>query len=311
MIHFAYSGYPDSGKICAPSSITHHVYHYLKSKDEVTYHEFRGTDDITLDDNDIYIGHPTYTNSTVTNKTIRNNRKGRRVLISPYHHAIPEINLPIIDLVHISDKFLAITGQYWFDTISGSAFADCLQKMVRVDMAVNQNDFPYLKGEFNPKGHRRILYIGRNSPVKNIPLLYSIAQQLPKVEFWAFGITGINLPNVRLMGRRQLNGELARLVCEACDFSIITSISDANPTTILETASWGLIPISTKQCGYYEGDLVYNIPLQADRAVAKIKDLLDLDSDFLKERSINVSQIVAKQYNWDVFCNTVWNAIKV
>lgn len=308
MIHFAYAHKPDGKHICSPCSITNHLYYYLSLKGQVTFHNYLERKKIELQEGDIFIGHPHFDSLAVTQQTILDNTKGKKYLLFPFHHYMPKFNMPFNDVVMACDKYFAITGPYWHQTIRHSKFAHWEPKMVRLDMAVNYEHFPRQKASFNDNGQRRILYIGRNSEEKNPGLLRKIIHYLSDVHFVLIGID-IEAPNTTCLGRILLDDKAAKSLCERCDYFINTSISDANPTTILETASWGLIPICTRQSGYYEGELVYNIPLQAELAAKRLREILSISSEALMERSLTLTDLVKREYNWDKFCSTVWTEI--
>lgn len=308
MIHFAYAHKPNNELICSPCSITNHLYEYLSSRSQVTYHDFREQNKVILSEDDIFIGHPHYDYKTITNRTILENNRGRKYLLFPFHHYMPKFNMPFNELVMACDKYFAITGPYWYQTIKHSKFAHWESKMVRLDMAVNHDHYPRQKTGFNEPGQRRILYVGRNAEEKNPGLLRKIINYMPDVQFILVGLD-IIAANTICLGRIMLDSNAARSLCNKCDFFINTSMSDANPTTILEAASWGLIPICTRQSGYYEGGLVYNIPLQAEFAVKKLREILSLSSEALMERSLAITELVKKEYNWDKFCSTIWSEI--
>lgn len=308
MIHFVYAGIPETQEISSPSSITKHLYKFLRTKAEVQYHNWLNTYEIDLGPGDILIGHPHPHEKTVVRRTFKSSTNGMKYLLFPFHHNIPS-NLVFDKVVDQCDRLFAITGTYWYNTIEYTPFAHWKDKIVRVDMAVDHKDFPRVKESFNEIGSRGILYIGRDIPEKNIALLKQIIDLMPNVEFTIVGNVDIQGQNVKCLGKQKLDKVKARELCRQNDIFINTSISDANPTTILEAASWGLIPVCTKQSGYTESDLVYNIDLNPEGAVKKLSHLLNLDNDVLIERSLRLSQLIYDEYNWDKFCETVWYEI--
>ena len=83
---------------------------------------------------------------------------------------------------------------------------------------------------------------------------------------------------------------------------IHTSNFDANPSTVLEGISWGIMPIMTKQCGYEGFDKIMYIPLNnVSKAVKKINFLQNLNQKKLKNlQKINL-QFLKNKYNWKNF----------
>ena len=83
---------------------------------------------------------------------------------------------------------------------------------------------------------------------------------------------------------------------------IHTSKFDANPSTVLEGISWGIMPILTKQCGYEGFNKIMYIPLNNVSKVAKkINYLQNLNQKELKNlQKINL-RTLKKKYNWKNF----------
>ena len=82
---------------------------------------------------------------------------------------------------------------------------------------------------------------------------------------------------------------------------IHTSNFDANPSTVLEGISWGIIPIITKQCGYEGFDKIMYIPLNNVSKAIKNK----FPSKFKHKKTKNLQkinhQILKNKYNWKNF----------
>ena len=86
------------------------------------------------------------------------------------------------------------------------------------------------------------------------------------------------------------------------DFLIHTSSHDANPSTILEAMSWGLIPITTKQCGYDNEKGIINIPLnKLDSTVKILKKFQSIDIKKLLYLQKNNHKRIKDFYNWNNF----------
>ena len=56
---------------------------------------------------------------------------------------------------------------------------------------------------------------------------------------------------------------------------IQTSKNDANPSTVLESISWGLIPVITKECGYEN----LNKKTHYNNEIKSVKELLKVLSN--------------------------------
>jgi len=86
------------------------------------------------------------------------------------------------------------------------------------------------------------------------------------------------------------------------DFLIHTSSFDANPSTVLEGMSWGLIPIITKECGYVGLNKKCYIPLNnISAAIKKMNYLQNIDEKKLKKIQLINLFLLKKKYNWNIF----------
>jgi len=311
-LHFIYAGELGDSRIQSPYSITKNLHNYLSQRCPVKYYRWDSTEQISVGPNDIVLGHPNYPANTPTRQAFTQPCRAK-CLIHPFHHNRASDNLPFDDLASQADRIFSICGPYWYDSVDQTGFAHWKPKMVRVDMAVDANVYPYLKQDFNRK--RRLLYVGSSTPNKNLGLLYKIMKHLPDVELHWYGGSRehplARLPNVRTTGWVTLDHKLAERICQDCDVMVSVSDSDANPTTLLETMAWGLIVACTKESGYYNDPLFTELYLDDFQAtIQQIRGLLAAPADQLRERSKAGRSAVEATYNWDRFCQTVWDGIR-
>ena len=119
--------------------------------------------------------------------------------------------------------------------------------------------FPGLKTKFNPPGKRRFLFIGRNDPMKGIDLLTKLLSEGREFLRWVdwrwpgYPRYSQGLPTPGS------HPEFMQQIAERFDFFITTGVADPNPTTILESMSWGFPVICTPQSGYYETTYLRNV----------------------------------------------------
>lgn len=315
-IHLVYAGDPNMGAISSPFSITHNLYYYLKERAEVLYYEWSSASRISTCKNDVVIGHPHYDPNTVLQHFYASNQECRvKCTIHPFHSLRVEDNFPFDHLTRASDAIFSICGPYWYDTIDKTLFAHWKEKMVRLDMAVSGHHFPFMRKKFNPVGKRRLLYIGSSTPHKNLGFMVQIMQKLPTVILHWYGGDGSHplakLPNVKTVGWTLLDTNAAMRIVDQTDIFINTSISDANPTTLLETTAWGMIGACTPQSGYYDDPMFDALDLSdLDASVHTIKQLLHAPEDILIERAINSRKMIETKYNWEVFCKKVYDKLK-
>lgn len=315
-IHFVYAGSPDDSRIQSPHSITRNLYYFFKNKADVKYYTWDSHDDVDVEPDDIFIGHPHYDTNTTVQRFFASGKKCRlRCTIHPLHTVRVQDNMPFDHLTKEADRVFSICGPYWYDTIEHTPFAHWKPKITRVDMAVDSNIYPYLKTNFNQIGHRKLVYIGSSMPQKNLGFMYEVMKRLPTVQLHWYGGDGetplARLPNVKTVGWVVLDKELAQKIVKECDIFINTSISDANPTTLLESTAWGLIPACTPQSGYYNDEMFTSLTLSdIEKTVQIITDLLHTPSEQLIERSLKSRKKIETHYTWNNFCNTIWNELQ-
>lgn len=315
-IIFVYAGFPSDPRIQAPYSITKNVYEYLSSKTEVVYYPWDKIGTIETNENDIILGHPHYDDQTIIQRLFRSAKTCRaRCLIHPLHTNRVNDNIPFTPLASVADKIFSITGKYWYDTLESTCFASWKPKIIRLDMAINMEHYPFIKKSFNPPNERSLVYIGSAMPQKNLSFMREIMLALPNTKLiWYGGHRDeplSKLPNVETHGWAVLTKEVAENICSRGDIFINTSISDANPTTLLEATSWGLVAACTKESGYYGGEMFYELELgDLRKSIDIIKYLLNVDETVLLERSAYNRKIVAQEHTWEKFNTTIWNELQ-
>lgn len=312
-IHFVYAGHPDMGAIQAPYIITHKLFYFLKSKVETFCYNWTDKIDLDLQPDDIVLGHPHYDPETVVQRAFRRQCRAK-CLIHPLHTRRVNDNFPFDPLVQQADRLFAICGPYWYDSIGETPFAHWKPKITRLDLAVDPNTYPYLKHSFNPPGARRLVYIGSATPNKNLGYLVKVMAAMPDVTLhWYGGDSNhplAKLPNVNTSGWLILDESVAKSICHHCDIKVSVSDSDANPTTLLEAAAWGLITACTKESGYYNDPMFHELYLDdLPRTIDQLRHLLTIDNGQLEEMSRQSRKTIEDKYTWDRFCNTVWNEL--
>lgn len=312
-IHFVYAGDPNGDRECSPYTITQNLYRFLKSKAEVKYYDWTASGPIDVGPDDVFIGHPNYPPETVTQWVFKNVKCKAKFLIHPLHHGDPQYNMPFSWMVDEADAVFSIMGPYWYDTIKTSAFASWHPKIIRLDMAVNADAYPYTKTTFNPPGRRNYVYVGSNMPMKNTNYLAKIMRAMPNKKLYWYGGDGgaelAKLPNVQTVGWVDVRAHREE-ICNAADIFVNVSYSDANPTTLLETTAWGLIPACTKESGYYDDPMFTELYLDDFNGTLRALDRLqNAPVDELISRSLNSRSIIEDHYNWKTFCTKVWDGI--
>jgi glycosyltransferase involved in cell wall biosynthesis len=304
--------YPHGDRISCPDAIGRELAVRLRKRYNVVLHNWDDTDAIEPGADDILIGHPHPKPWTCFRRSMRRGGWERVIILCPYNPG-DEVHCAFLDpIVRRSDCYLAITGNYWFKSISSSMFAHWLPKMVHVDLAVDRSDFPVLKRSFNPAGKRKFVYIGGTYVSKNLGYLSEIAHALrDEAEFAWAGVGRPGIEGVKPLGYLDFRTARDREIIAEYDFLITVGRADANPATILEAMAWGLVPISTPQSGYVGYPGVINVPLDDPNGAADILRELQLRSD---EQLISLQRanwaLLDSHFSWDRLAGQVVEAIE-
>jgi glycosyltransferase involved in cell wall biosynthesis len=202
-------------------------------------------------------------------------------------------------------------GPYWYNTLETSFLGRWKKKIVPLDMAVDAMQYPMLKQRFNPPGERGYFYIGSNRPEKGCDILGQTMAELTDFTNGWIG-PGPDIPHMqRIATHAELTSDFVSKLAEGFDFFVNTSISDANPTTILEAMAWGFPVACTPQSGYYNMPSV--VTLSTTDIQANVKALLELQyrpEEELVQISLTNRQLVETRYTWIRFCDTVWRSLQ-
>src|SRR5205085_8783763 len=120
-----------------------------------------------------------------------------------------------------------------------------------VDMAVEIARFPRVKRSFNPPGRRKFLFIGNGEPYKGAHLLSQLFGLAERRHECVWIGADRELPHLDRRPPQRLEGAAMERLAAECDVFLTMGISDANPTTILESMAWGFPVACTPQSGYY------------------------------------------------------------
>lgn len=277
-VHLVYNKGP---RLKTPERITHELAERLGRRYSLQTYDPNEVGTVQPEPGDILIGHPSrYGRAGIFERSFERAGWAKRIVFCPFSHEMPLDAAMIDPLVERADRYLALCGPYWYDTAPRSLVSHWTHKMMRCDLGVNRDDYPVVKGAFNPSGKRRFVYIGNAGPMKGVDFFCRLAEANPQLQFGWIGWIGDHMrpPGTRLSVYRALEKRLqgpnitvhdgqdwrARRAVEIAstyDFLVTCGRSDSNPTTILESASWGLLPVATAQCGYYPEDWLVPIPL--------------------------------------------------
>lgn len=315
----------ESWPIGTPYSITRKLYENFANKMETLLYHLTEPVKIKFKPDDIFIGHPFFPYSPelkgVTEYSIEQELRPRLfALITPLHCNIDirnnHISKPFLDavnqLVPKTDLIFAIMGKYWDDQWDASPYAHWRSKIVRLDLAIDTINFPRLKNNFNPPGKRGYLYIGRNDPMKGIDLLSELLSQVGTVPRGWIG-EGPDIPSIpKISEPRALTADFMQQLSERFDFFITTGIADPNPTTILESMSWGFPVICTPQSGYYETSYLRNVYHDnVPRSLEVLKEMQYAKEEDLLKMANEARYSVETEFTWEKFVKTIFSKLNI
>jgi glycosyltransferase involved in cell wall biosynthesis len=232
-------------------------------------------------------------------------------MLMPYVH-VDDYHLSLAEpVIRNCDLFLAITGKPWFESVDSSITAHWLPKMIQVDLAVDRFDFPRIKTSFNPPNRRRFLYIGHTGWYKNTPYLTELSRRLPEFEFSWIGSGDGGIPGLKSLGRQDFRTVESRQLVAEHDFLLTVGVGDANPTTVLEAMSWGLVPVCTPESGYRGERGIVTVPARDPAAAEQV--LRELQAQTAAELAALQASNDARlegHFNWDRFTQQIVSAIE-
>ncbi len=302
--------YPHGEAISCPDAIGRNLGNRLETRYPVRYYDWDAQDKIDPLPGDILLGHPHPSPRTTFRLSATHPGWSRRLMLNPFNLDLRQVAW-IDGPIRRCDVYLAITGNYWFSRIERSAVAHWLPRMVHVDLAVDRSDFPRAKGRFADPGRRCFLYIGHSGWQKNPGYLAELARRLPGTHFGWVGGGPNPIAGFTPHGPRDFRDPEARGLVATYDFLLTASLTDANPATILEAMSWGLIPVCPPQSGYSGYDGIVNLPAHdIESAAGILSRLQSTPSSTLERLRRGNDDLLRRHFNWDRFAHQVVEAIE-
>lgn len=306
--------YAHGNSISTPDAIGRHLAARLSDRYRVRLYDWQEFARIHPGQNDILIGHACPIYGTVFRRNAKLRGWRRVLLLSPFCQADDRLVGFYDRIIKNCDLYLAITGNYWFDSIGASGYAHWLPKMRHIDLAVDRKEFPTVKCSFNSPGKRRFLYIGRdggfNHQTKNTEYLVALSTAMRGTDFGWMGTTrwqGAIAP----LGFQDFRRAESREIVAGYDFLITLGKSDPNPTTILEAMAWGLIPVCTPQSGYVGYNGIINVPLDDLPSARRIlEELQNSPEELLLKKQQENWLLLDNYFNWDRVAGQVIDAIE-
>jgi glycosyltransferase involved in cell wall biosynthesis len=302
--------YPHGPSISCPDAIGRNVSKRLGQHHEVLAYDWDDRTTINPGDDDVLLGHPHPSPLTIFRRSVKRHGWRRILMMSPYNSDPRQVAF-VDPLVPRCDLYLAITGNFWFRSVSRSLFAHWAPKMIHVDLAVDRDDFPVIKTRFNPPGARRFLYIGNSGWQKNTSYLTRLAELIAPAPISWIGRGRWGIAGLRALGYHDFATEASRHVVASHDFLLTVGTADSNPATILEAMAWGLVPVCTPTSGYIGHPGIVNIPSDdPSRAAGVLKHLQVTPEDELRKMQVENWETLDSHYNWDRFAQQLLQAIE-
>jgi glycosyltransferase involved in cell wall biosynthesis len=174
-----------------------------------------------------------------------------------------------------------------------------------------------MKKVWNRKGRRRFLYIGHTGAAKGTDFLCALAEASAAantgMEFGWIGGGFLGSAAIEALGAYDFHLEESRRMVAGYDFVIHCGRSDANPTTVLEAVSWGLVPVCTVESGYDARrgeEWVVNIPLDdVEGAMRVLWRLNQMEEEELEGFVRRGRSALDRHFTWQRFGREVAEAI--
>ena len=301
--------YPYGDRIHAPQSIGRNLFDHLSATHEVRQYQWDSNVRIRPEEGDILLGHPHPYPFTVFRRSFNDGKWAKRIVMCPFTTNLEQIGY-LLPYLRKCDVYLSICGPYWETQMLQSEFASIAERFVRLDMAINTADFLPIDIPTRPPGQRKFVYIGNDSKFKNTRFLRQLADARPNWFSWIG--TNESYPEFdSCIPFLDFSIDSSRNTLSNFDFMVTTGSSDANPTTILESMSWGLIPVCSPQSGYANIDGIFNLDIyDLTKSLSIIDALQFADKSHIQTIRRDNHDLVTQFYSWSTFCDQVEKAIE-
>lgn len=268
----------------------------------------------TFGADDVVIGHLWFESNTFMQQALES-RARLKCVLQPYTHKM--VGDEMLDTLKryfgLADHLFLITGPYWWDTMGETEFAAWQTKATRLDNIVHVERHPFKRRKWNPVGKRRAMAVGYDNPIKGMDIVADLAR-LTGMHIGVYGAvnpaTFTHAPTVTCHGGLPFDADFIARAVDEYDFFISTGRFDANPTTLNETACWGLIGACTPQSGYWPDapfyelrtdDMMFNLD-QIDR-------LQHLPDHILWGKAHLLRVLMERDHAPETACAKIWDQV--
>lgn len=307
----------------SPHHASRMMLHHFKKFGKVRYYSLYEKGCIDLKPDDIFIGLPVPDGGfgfdsrpagddrkSITSATLRKNRDSNRnkVMIIPFANDHKLMDWSVDLAKNYADKIILIAGDIWTKDWKSTPYGDIDQsRVLRIDNAVDITDYLPIKHSFNPKGERKLLYIGHTGWYKNTAELERIAERMPGFKGTHYGQGIVKGWDNR--GYGDFSPKSLEKMAKEHDIFVTVSNADAQATTILENICFGFPIACTPETGYEYPSIV---KLDKDDTLANIKALTamnGMDESDLKRLVEESRSVVRRFHSFDMYLEKLTNFI--
>lgn len=281
-------------------ALSAHLCHALRvTGAKVFAHDFFDTDALgKVNPDDVLIGHVGPWVKEAANRGFTN-----LILYNPSNRWYPtrnsslfEGNATIEEQVSLVKLVIAQSGMIW--RLTGDVPDPT--KWRWIDLGVDASLFPLAKREFNIPGKRRFLFFHLyDSNQKGLDIAEEIIRIRPTDEFfWVGGARTNKSKNLQIRPPIPNTSKRFRQVIGKCDFILSPSREDAQPGTVIEVASIGLLPVNTYTSGYSISFPSLINPNNPENWSRVVDDLQKMDIDTLDEAQNFIQHYLRSIHNW-------------
>lgn len=305
MIHLVYPWQaPPDRKHAAPWTIGRELGRALRKRGHaVAQYDWTDRRTIAPSPGDVLIGHPHPENGYIFRNSIKN--KWTAIYgISPWNGS-DGYTCNVENVLDRVSHYFLICGEYWASQVPSR----WRWKTTCLDMAIRASDFLRVKTVYSAPGQRRFLYIGCTVPEKGTEYI----ERLIAATGYTVGHVGYgHIAGAVTHGFVDLCSENGLAVLAQYDFLLMAGQHDANPTTVLEAACWGLVPVLSPTCGWTVSDFD-GFWLPSDRATFAgsevLHDAQKCSGSYLRDAAESNRSDVA-DYSWERFCAPIISEIE-
>lgn len=299
--------YPTDNSAITPGAIGWHLREALLGEGfEVITHDWEATYRIPAHNDSIILGHPHPSPWTTYRRSVKRAGWQLSACLFPMNGDIFQYAFAYQAMLQ-SDLVFPIMGPEWADYLDlDPQFALLRRKMKPLDLAISADSFRLLHNRNVAPADRRVLYIGHTGNYKAPAYLEAIRAEMPDIEFGWIGAGKRGLKGFTEHGRIPTYSQEGREILSRYHLLLSVGHADANPTTVLESMSLGLLPITTRGSGWSEFQGVHHIPYGEPReASASLREFLSIPIDEYCTLLRGNRERVEKEFGWSNFTDAV------